>query len=222
MLATGPYRQLSRLTERLEQAGTIVRAAVLEKEERQLMRSLEDGSYGSKELDSLFELIKKPLRAAVTVYAGWNLRGPVTRSTYDPGDDPFYLAVASLSNPNRPPSGEGIPAIDLLDFSRDAEDEGFGRRGTAQVGLVRRLIRHHGLDRIEAMIQQVIDDPEGIRPPQVESGEEVARLLRLVAPIERKHMFPILWFRSPTGRVVESTFDMGSQCVPSYYMGVDK
>jgi hypothetical protein len=134
MVAAGHYRQLSRLAERLEQAGAIVRAAVLEKEERQLMRSLEDGSYGSKELDWLFELIEKPLRAAVTVFAGWNRLNPVTLSTYDPGDDPFYLAVASLSNPNRPPSGDRSPAIDLFDFSRDANDERLDAEGRPKSG----------------------------------------------------------------------------------------
>ena len=232
MFAPSHGSMLQPLLQRLEAVQRVVDAVFVEKEDRELIRSLEDGTYGSRELDQLFELIEKPFHAAVTVLAAGNRRTPVRLTSYHPGDDPFYRAVDLLSRGETSSDGPGIPAIDLL--ASDEEDQRLGRKGAAQVGLVRRLIRLYGLDRIEIMIQRVIDDMDPPQPhllrsgqihyklPKARTSEDVARLLRLVAPIERDHMFPILMFVSPTLQQVDSTFSGGQQCSPRYYMGVDK
>ncbi|CAN5857377.1 hypothetical protein BH23ACT4_BH23ACT4_08810 [soil metagenome] len=214
--------RLQSLIDRLQMAEAIVYEVVAEQQDSALISSLEDGSYGSRELDLLFDLVEKPLLASALRFAG------VAKSTSryeiagNAGEDIFLRAILMLAERSYFKGGlEGRPEIDLL--SGEPEDRVLGRQGAAQLGLVRRLVRRHGLESLDTKIELAAIDPDRVRCPQVEKEAEVARLLRVIAPIERDHVVPILTFLSPTGREVPSTFsERGTQASPKYYMGVDK
>lgn len=215
--------RLQPLFDRLEDSKRMVDAQYERKVDGELVQSLSDGSYGDRELDLLFGYVEKPLLLAVTVLAaGYRKNRP-----YGPWefikDDPFARTVALLAENKRRSTDDGeLPIIDLVDTGSDLE--ALGRKGAAQVALVRRLVSSYGYEGLQARIARVLNNPdEPLHAPQADTAEECARLLRLMAPIERIHDFPMLYFQSPTGQLVHSAFLTGNtQCVPEYYMGVDK
>lgn len=200
------------LLERLEASREVVDARYQRKADRALIQSLKDGSFGVRELDLLFEAVEKPLLATVTIYTN-DCRGDSPYRMWDRiKGDPFSRAVVLLAEKRyRFPGDDDCPAIDLLGDGTDRK--ALGPRGTAQVELVRQLVIRYGSEEFQRKVDRVSDDPEHISAPQVKTKEECARLLRLMAPIERDHILPMLQFLSPTGRLVHSAFIGSTQCV---------
>lgn len=208
------------LIDRLDASKAFLEAVLEEREDKELTDSLEHGSYGTKELDLLFELIKEPLLSSVVMWAGGMRDHPEISGPNFGGRDPFFLALVLLSRGEHRSADDDVPRIDLLDSGSD-EQASLGRAGAAQIELLRRLVHCYGFEGLQSKIKAFAVNRE-MSFPQAKSADEVARLLRLVAPIERDHDCALLSFVSPTGQFVDSRFYGFTQTVRESYMSVDK
>jgi hypothetical protein len=167
----------------------------------------------------LFEIIKGPFLTAVIIWAA-GMRDTLDFTTTEfGGTDIYFRALVLLSSGKHQSPDDDVPRIELLD-SDPVDQAVLGRVGAAQIGLLRRLVHCYGFDGLQSRIERVFEDNE-LRVPQAESADEVARLLRLVAPIERDHDCALLSFKSPTGQYVTSRFYGLTQTVREAYMSVD-
>ena len=195
-----PYEsRLRPLIERLETAQVEVEAEARRREDAALLRALLDGSYGPGELDRLFERIEKPFLDWVTYAVAYMRRHPGLADPSIDGDDPFHRGLILLCEWMLRSSGADSESLDEL--MNELEDKATGQHGAAHIGLLRRLISSRGLERFWAGVVRLVDEPSEFRLPQINSDEECTSLMRLVAPIERDHLLPILWFECPTGSV---------------------
>ena len=215
------HAALDPLIERLEDAKVVVDSRISVREDRKLVEALKDGSYGQHDLDFLFEIIQKPLLAAITIMVfAWRDDGRIFPQLFEDPTDRFINCVDMIARRKYVADGiQNVPPIDLL--TPDVDDSVHGRKGAAQVGLVRRLIASHGTDQLEATIDRIDSNRITDWAPKV-TKEQCLRYLRLIAPIEREAPIPILLMTSPTGTLISSEVIGNTMKVRDTYPGLDK
>lgn len=183
--------------ERLEAAKGVMDRLTEEKADLDLVRALKDGSYDEADLDRLYGLVKPPLRAAVVLGTAVSKTEGRFSLIEALREDPFCRALDLLArSEHRSNDEEELPVIELL--STDADDGWLGRKDAVRIGLVRRLVRDEGPERIEAMARRVLDEGT-FRFPRLNT-EELERLLRLASWIEQADSAPIFGFMDQDGR----------------------
>lgn len=207
------------MIERLEAARRVVEELAVAKDDRKLIRVLEDGTYREADLDRLFAMMEEPLRAAVVILAGAIRRDGSLELALATVEDPYCRALLLLARPwqnigNR----AGLPEIDLSGLPSD--DKALGRRGAAQIGLVRRLVEKNGTQALDALIDRAAKEGE-VSIPRL-AGEQVQRLLRLVGPIACGGDITMLAFRDESGRTGRSIMESNGEYVAEIFELVDK
>lgn len=211
-MALGSYEsRLRPWIDRLEKAKVVVDGLTAEKANLELVQALKSGSFDEGDLERLYGFVDAPLRAAVVVGMAVSQECAFSRLP-ELGEDPFCRTLDLLARSEyRPTNERELPVIDL---TADAEDLGLGRRDAIRVGLVRRLVRRDGIERLQTMVRRALDEGR-FRFPHL-NGEEVERLLRLASWIEKSDSVPIFRFMDQDGRVGSTYLERAGVCVVDF------